>query len=51
VAIAVGAGVYYVVPSSWVKVVWGVAVAAAVYLALVAVERAATARSAPEASL
>ena len=35
-AIAAGVGVYYAVPSSWVKVVWGVGVGAAAYLALVA---------------
>ena len=51
VAIAAGAGAYYVVPSSWVKVVWGVGVGAAVYLAIIAVERAVTAQPAREASL
>ncbi|HUG64000.1 MAG TPA: cytosine permease [Gaiellaceae bacterium] len=38
-AIAVGAACYYAVPDSWVKVVWGVGIAAAAYLGLVAVTR------------
>ncbi len=47
-AVAAGAGAYYAVPSSWVKIVWGVAVAAAVYLALVVGSRIAAARPAQE---
>jgi len=34
VAVGVGVGVYYALPHSWVKVVWGLAVAAVAYLAL-----------------
>jgi NCS1 nucleoside transporter family len=41
VAIAAGVGAYYAVPSSWVKVVWGVGVAAAAYLPLSALTTAA----------
>ena len=33
-AIAGGVGVYYAVPQSWVKVVWGVGVSAALYLVM-----------------
>ena len=47
-AIAGGVGVYYAVPQSWVKVVWGVGVSAALYLvihALAAAVRAADRRS------
>ncbi len=43
-AVVAGAGAYYAVPSSWVKIVWGVAVAAAVYLAIVVGGRIAAAR-------
>jgi nucleobase:cation symporter-1, NCS1 family len=35
VAVTVGVAVYYVVPSSWIKIVWGLSVAAAAYLVLV----------------
>jgi cytosine/uracil/thiamine/allantoin permease len=35
VAVAVGVAAYYVVPSSWIKVVWGLSAAAAAYLMLV----------------
>ena len=41
VAIAIGAGVYYAVPDSWVKLAWGVGTAGAAYLALARVQRAA----------
>jgi NCS1 nucleoside transporter family len=34
VAVAVGVAVYYVVPQSWIKVVWGVAAGGLVYLGL-----------------
>ncbi len=47
-AIAAGAAVYYAVPSSWVKVVWGVGVGAAAYLAIVVVVRLAAPRPAQE---
>ena len=47
-AIAAGVGAYYAVPSSWVKVVWGVGVGAAAYLALVAAVRPAAPRPAQE---
>jgi len=43
-AVAAGVGVYYTVPHAWLKVVWGVAAAAAAYLALAAGERAVFAR-------
>jgi purine-cytosine permease-like protein len=33
-AVAVGVSVYYIVPQSWIKVVWGVAVGGIVYLGL-----------------
>jgi NCS1 nucleoside transporter family len=33
-AVAVGVGVYYAVPQAWLKVVWGIVVAAVAYLAL-----------------
>ena len=49
-AIAAGACVYYAVPSSWVKVVWGVGVGAAAYLAIVVVVRLAAPRPAQEAA-
>ncbi|MEP7159455.1 MAG: cytosine permease [Chloroflexota bacterium] len=48
IAIAVGAGAYYAVPASWVKIVWGVGVAAAVYLVIVVGGRIAAARTARE---
>jgi NCS1 nucleoside transporter family len=38
-AVATGIGVYYAVPASWVKVVWGVAAGAVVYLGLVRIQR------------
>ena len=47
-AIAAGVGAYYAVPSSWVKVVWGVGVGAAAYLALVAAVRPTAPRPAQE---
>jgi hypothetical protein len=46
-AVALGVGLYYAVPDSTVKVVWGVAVGAAAYLA---VRRAATAAGLGEAA-
>ncbi len=49
-AIAAGAGAYYAVPSSWVKVVWGVGVGSAVYLAIVVAVRLAAPRPAQEAA-
>ncbi len=49
-AIAAGAGVYYAVPSSWIKVVWGVGVGAAAYLAIVVAVRLAAPRPAQEAT-
>ena len=33
-AVAVGVGVYYALPQSWLKIVWGLAVGALTYLAL-----------------
>lgn len=40
-AVAVGVAVYYAVPDSWVKVVWGVATAGAAYLVLLGAKRRA----------
>ena len=37
-AIAIGVGVYYALPQSWFKLVWGVGVSAAAYLGLRALE-------------
>lgn len=37
VAVAIGMTVYYVVPASWIKVLWGLSLAAAAYLVLAAV--------------
>jgi NCS1 nucleoside transporter family len=37
VAVAVGMAVYYVVPPSWIKVIWGLSLAAAAYLSLAVV--------------
>jgi hypothetical protein len=39
-AVAVGVGVYYGVPHTWLKVVWGIAAAAAAYLGLASRQRA-----------
>jgi purine-cytosine permease-like protein len=47
-AIAGGAAVYYAVPQSWVKVVWGVAAGAALYMALRAVEALVLERLSPQ---
>jgi len=44
VAVAIGVGVYYAVPQSWLKVVWGLAVGAGAYLALRALASAAARR-------
>jgi NCS1 family nucleobase:cation symporter-1 len=49
-AIAAGVGAYYAVPSSWVKVVWGIGVGAAAYLAIVVAVRLAAPRPAQEAA-
>jgi NCS1 family nucleobase:cation symporter-1 len=49
-AIAAGVGAYYAVPSSWVKVAWGIGVGAAAYLAIVAAVRLAAPRPAQEAA-
>lgn len=37
-AVVIGVAVYYAVPHEWLKVLWGVGVSAAAYLALVAVQ-------------
>jgi len=37
VAVAVGMAVYYAVPPSWIKVIWGLSLAAAAYLVLAVV--------------
>jgi len=47
-AIAGGVGVYYAVPQSWVKVVWGVGVSAALYLVIQALAAAAAPRIAAQ---
>ena len=39
VAVVVGVAAYHIAPQSWIKVVWGVSVAAAAYLLLLAVAR------------
>lgn len=39
VAVAVGVAVYYAVPPSWIKVIWGLSLAAAAYLFFLAVVR------------
>jgi purine-cytosine permease-like protein len=44
-AVAAGVVVYSAVPHAWVKVVWGLAAAAAAYLALLPVQQALLARS------
>ena len=44
VAVAVGVAVYYVVPSSWIKVIWGMGVSAALYLVIQALAAAAAPR-------
>ena len=49
-AIAGGVGVYYAVPQSWVKVVWGVGVSAALYLVIQALATAAAPRIAGQTS-
>jgi NCS1 nucleoside transporter family len=49
-AIAAGAAAYYAVPSSWVKVVWGVGVGAAAYLTIAVGARLAPVTNEPEAS-
>jgi len=40
VAVAVGVAVYYVVPSSWIKVIWGLSFGAGAYLILAALRAA-----------
>ena len=39
VAVGVGMAVYYAVPPSWIKVIWGLSLAAAAYLFFLAVVR------------
>jgi len=39
VAVAIGVAVYYAVPPSWIKVIWGLSLAAAAYLFFLAVVR------------
>ena len=39
-AIAAGVGVYYALPQAWLKIIWGIAVGAAVYLVLARVQDA-----------
>jgi NCS1 nucleoside transporter family len=48
VGVAAAVAVYYAVPQSWVKVVWGIGVGAVVYLALVALSREAAPEPAVE---
>jgi len=43
-AVAVGVGVYYAVPHSWLKVLWGITAAGCAYLVLAARERSVAAR-------
>jgi NCS1 family nucleobase:cation symporter-1 len=47
-AVAGGVAVYYALPHSWLKVVWGVGAGAAIYLVLVAVFRLLARQPAPE---
>ncbi|MGH3134912.1 MAG: purine-cytosine permease family protein [Gaiellaceae bacterium] len=49
-AVVVGVGVYYAVPSSWIKVVWGVGVSAALYLVMQALAAPRIAAQATTAS-
>jgi NCS1 family nucleobase:cation symporter-1 len=44
-AVAAGVGVYYAVPASWVKIVWGVAVGAGAYLGFVRLQAVAARRA------
>jgi NCS1 family nucleobase:cation symporter-1 len=46
--VAGAVAVYYAVPDAWVKVVWGVAAGAALYLLLVAVVRQVSGHTEPE---
>jgi NCS1 nucleoside transporter family len=50
VAVAVGVAVYYALPHAWLKVVWGVAAGAGVFLALTVGLRRAAPRPAKEAA-
>jgi hypothetical protein len=45
VAVAAGVGIYYAVPDTWSKVLWGVAAAAGVFLLAAVPRRAAGGRS------
>lgn len=49
VAVAVGVAVYYALPHAWLKIAWGVAAGAGVYLALGLVMRLAAPRAAKQA--
>jgi NCS1 nucleoside transporter family len=50
-AVAIGVGVYYALPQSWLKIVWGLAIGAVAYLALRRVHAALGALAAPPADL
>jgi nucleobase:cation symporter-1, NCS1 family len=50
IAVAAGVGVYYALPHTWLKVVWGVGTGAGVYLALVFATRLAAPPPAKEAA-
>jgi NCS1 family nucleobase:cation symporter-1 len=50
-AVGIGVGVYYALPQSWLKIVWGLAIGAGAYLALRRVHSALGALSAPPADL
>ena len=47
-AVAAGVAIYYALPHSWLKVVWGIGAGAAIYLVLVAVFRQLARQPAPE---
>ena len=49
-AVAAGVGVYYALPHTWIKVLWGVGVGALAYLPARAAQNAVLARAAPGAA-
>ena len=51
VAVAVGMAVYYAVPASWIKVIWGLFFGAGAYLALAALLRASDTEPSAEPSV
>jgi len=49
VAVAAAVAVYYAVPQTWIKVLWGVGVGAVGYLVVEAIQSAMVSRSRPGA--